>query len=303
MALKLKTSTKSVWLAICWLGLIACNTPVIPPNQGASSPVMAPIARTSLFTQAQVDSLKTLSGKAITPSLWRTLFEEDFEETPIMILSGNLDQDPEPELAFWYYWEAMRAMGEISVLDQKPSGWKKIGRQYLDFYGGMILPDIDTANRMLLIYSYGSGSGYGSDVLNCYQNCMDSLVCVFKLLETEGLFLLGSGALRTIHASYQCKDSSQILATYRYQVNAGDNSCRPGKLIFKAKISIPFFWEETRKRYLPKLPEGFPPLNSIEGFLDDGETSFDLFFEPGLKQIKWQGPRWKREALGNPNEN
>jgi hypothetical protein len=283
------------------LFLIACNSSSPSPNP--VSPLPQPVAEPPVLTQAQVDSLQALTGKAITPSLWRTLFEEDFEETPIMILSGNLDQDPEPELAFWYYWEAMRAMGEISVLDQKQSGWKKIGRHYLDFYGGMILPDLDTASRMLLSYSYGSGSGYGSEVLNFYQNHHDSLVCVFKLLETEGLCLLGSGAFRSIHAKYEFKDSNQIIVTYRYQVNADDNSNRPGKLLFKAQLRIPFFWDSTCNRYLPRLPEGFPPMNSSEGYLDEGESTFDPFYEPQLEQIKWHGPKWKREALGNPYEN
>jgi hypothetical protein len=282
---------------------IACNTPVIPPGQGQQLPTSKPFVESNLLTQAQIDSLQTLIGKNITQSLWRTLFEEDFKEIPIMMLSGNMDQDPEPELAFWYYWEGMRAMGEITLLDSTASGWKKLGSEYLSFYYETIPPSIDTANRMLLTYSYGSGSGYRSDVLEFYQIRKDSLVCVFKLLETENLCLLGSGALRSIHAQYKCKDSSQIVATYRYQVNAGDNNRHREKLVFKAQLSMPFFWDETRQRYLPKLPKDFPPLNSMEGYLDEGESSFDQFYDPQLQQLKWHGPRWKREALCNPYEN
>ncbi len=285
------------------LSLFACNAPTSSPDQGARFPASRPIAVDTFLAQSQIDSLRMLHGKAIPLTLWSRLFEEPIQEIPVFVLSGNLDQDAEEELVLWYYWEGMRAMGEICLLDSKPSGWKKIGTEYLDFYRGTTPPRIDTRNRVLLTYSYGSGSGYGSEVLNFYQNRDDSLLCVFKLLETEGLFMMGSGVFRNIHATYQFIDSSQILATYHYQVHAGDNSRRPGKMVFEAKLVIPFIWNPAQNRFAPKLPVGFPPLNSTEGYLDEGESSFDPFYEPELEKIKWHGPAWKREALGNPNEN
>ena len=126
-----------------------------------------------------------LQGKEFPNALWAITFEEHPTKTPVFVLTGNLDQDPEPELVLWYYWEAMHPTGELCLLDQKQSGWKKIGTEHLDFFRGTTPPSIDNKNKMLLTYSYGPGSGYGAEVLNFYQNHNDSLTCVFRLLENR----------------------------------------------------------------------------------------------------------------------
>lgn len=282
------------------LFIIYCNKPVPSTDQSTRFPPTKPAAEYHLFTQAQVDSLHVLTGKAIAPSLWRKLFEEDFKETPVLMLSGNLDPDPETEIAFWYYWEGPHPMGELCLLDQKQSNWKKIGTEYLDFCRGDTPPAMDTLHGILLTYSYGTGSGYSSEVLNFYQNRNDSLVCVFKLLELEGCHIPGCSAIRTIQSQYQFKESDQIIATYNYSVSTDEDSPYPGKTVFQKRLVIPFHWDSIQNRFFPKLPDGFPLLNSTEGFLDEGESSFDVFYEDELEKIKWHGPRWKQVALGNP---
>ena len=288
-----------LWFVVLLLCGAACNKPksamVSTPNENLGS-----IKPPQLLSQAQIDSFLLFQGKAIPASLWALVFEESPVEAEVFVLSGNLDQDPEQELVLWYYWEAMRAMGELCLLDPKPNGWKKNGPEYLDFFRGTTPPLIDTLQKMLLTYSYGSGSGFGSEVLNFYQNDEDSLVCVFRLLEREFLAWPGCDAFRSIDTQYSFKDSSQILATFRYELRATEYNAHPGKLIFQQKLSIPFVWDATQKRFAPILPEGFPPLDNAEGFLDYGEPSFDVFYEADLEKIKKHGPRWKQEALCNP---
>lgn len=295
----MKVQISILWLAVLLLYGAACNEPkpgaVITPNGylGLTKPPQ-------VLSQAQIDSFWLFQDKAIPASLWSVAFEEPPVEAPVFVLSGNLDQDPEQELVLWYYWEAMHPMGELCLLDPKPNGWKKNGLEYLDFFRGTTPPRIDTLHKMLLTYSYGSGSGFGSEVLNFYQNVEDSLICVFRLLEREGFAWPGCDVFRSIDARYSFKDSSQILATFRYELRATEYNAHPGKLIFQQKLSIPFVWDATQKRFAPILPKGFPPLEYTEGFLDYGEPSFDVFYEAELEKIKKHGPRWKQEALCNP---
>lgn len=297
-----KTSSV-VTFSIFTLFFIACYSPSNSPEQSSRFPPAKPAEESNLLTQTQVDSLQLLSGNAIPPSLWIKLFDEPFEQIPVSVLSGNLDQDPEEELAFWYYFEAIHPMGELCLLDPKPSGWKKIGTEFLDFCRGTSPPSLDVDQRMLRTYSYGTGSGYGSEVLNFYQIHYDTLVCVFRLLEAEGVYIPDCGAYRTIQASYRFKDAGRIMATYNYKVTAGEETRYPGKVVFEKKLRIPFDWDSTKNRFAPRFPEGFPALNSTESYLDEGESSFDPFYAPILEKLKWQGPLWIREALGNPHKN
>ncbi len=301
----MKIYAPMLWFTLFLQLTFCCNTPTSPVAATEANPSAIPPQKASKqLSQAQIDSILMLQGKVLPNALWAIAFEEPPAKTPVFILTGNLDQDPEPELVLWYYWEAMHPMGELCLLDQKQSGWEKIGTEYLDFFRGTTPPSIDNQNKMLLTYSYGSGSGYGAEVLNFYQNHNDSLTCVFRLLETEGCNILGCSAFRSIHAGYQFKDSSQILATYRYEVCAGLDSRYPEKIIFEKKLVIPFDWDSRQKLFLPKLPPDFPPPSTdSSGFLDYGENTFDIFFEAELEKIKRHGPRWKRVALGNPEEN
>jgi hypothetical protein len=254
-------------------------------------------AKRPRFSQTQIDSFRNLSGQVIPKSLWGKISEESLPPQVAHFLAGNLDADPNDEVILWYSWETT---GQAICLDKRGEVWENIGKIDLDFFHGATPPRIDTATRMLLTYVYGSGSGYGSEVLNFYQKDGDSLICVFRLLEREGLAWPGCDAFRSIDARYFFKDSSQILATFRYELRTTEYNSHPEKLVFQQKLSIPFVWDATQKRFAPILPEGFPPLEYTEGFLDYGEPSFDVFYEADLEKIKRHGPRWKQEALCNP---
>lgn len=248
------------------------------------------------FSQTQIDSFRNLSGQVIPKSLWDKISEDSLPPQAVNFLTGNLDEDPADEVVLWYAWETT---GQAICLDKRGEVWENIGKIDLDFFRGNNPPSINSRGKMLLTYSYGSGSGYESEVLNFYQNQHDSLVCVLSMLESEYLYMLGSGAERIISAQYVFKSPSLILTTFRYQVMAGEESEHTGKMIFEKNLTIPFHWDDSKNCFLPKLPEGFPQ-DGNPGFIDEGESTFDPFFEKELEEIKQSGPRWKRRALGNP---
>lgn len=268
------------------LQVIACNS----QNTG---PVQHPG-----LSQAQVDSFRNLNGQIVPKSLWERIAEDSLPPTAVYFLVGNLDEDPAKELVLWY---AGDMLGRAVWLDKKAEIWEVIGNVELSFFHGNNPPRIDSATKMLLTYHYGWGSGYGSEILNFYQNRQDSLVCVLSLLESEFVHVMGSTAYRTISTQYQSMNPNQILAEFRYQVIAGEDDKKAGKTIFEKRLAIPFNWTDSLNCFLPRLPKGFAQDANLR-IIDEGESTFDPFFEKELYRLKWHGPRWKRRALGNPNE-
>jgi len=250
------------------------------------------------ITEAQMDTLMHNKGKFLPPSLCKTLLTGSIPDTTTVFrLVGQLDADNEPEHVIWYQY---MNYGFAVVLDHKNGYWQKSEPVFLDFYRGDHLPRMDAQARALLTYSYGSGSGYGSEVLHFYQLVSDSLSCVFKFLKLENARLTNyCGAFRTIKGNYTVKNQGLILASYQYKVAENKSeSNRIGRTLFSSRINIPFRRSAAQHAFLPTLPDGFSEESTVV-YLDDGEYSFDYFYAAALSHLKQHGPGWKRRALCN----
>jgi len=306
MELRLGTlHLKNARLVLALIFLYSCTSnsnQTIPQANGNNTALkIIQDSLSSFISEVQLDSIIQLNGKSIPASLRKSLFAESIPDTiPIQGLFGQLDADDEPEQVIWYQnWDH----GYATVLDHKNGQWHKSEPVYLDFNRGDHRPRMDAKARALLTYSYGSGSGYGSEVLNFYRFVDDTLTCVFQLLELESVILMNyCGTFRSIKGDYSLKSQDLIEATYLYEVMEIDfESNQKGRTIFKSRVNIPFHWSDASKVYLPKLPDRFRQESQVV-YVDDGEFSFDYFFDSTLLHLKRHGPKWKRRALCNAEE-
>ncbi|HLP94912.1 MAG TPA: hypothetical protein VK168_12795 [Saprospiraceae bacterium] len=212
------------------------------------------------------------------------------------MLQGNLDQDEENELVLWIEGDML---GSAVCFDHQVEHWTKLGEIVLSFFHGNNPPSIDNQAKMLLTYDYGWGSGYGSEVLNFCQARNDSLYYVLQLLETETVWVSGSTAHRVIHTTYKVISPEKIEAVLVYRVLAGDDMGRySGKTIFSQNLVLEHHWDKDQKRFLPAQ---YPGLTG-DDYITDGEFELDALFAEEIRKLKFHGPKWKRRALGNAEE-
>ncbi|MBL7825885.1 MAG: hypothetical protein JNJ57_04585 [Saprospiraceae bacterium] len=271
----------------------ACtNSPTVQTPPAAVPPTIA-----HRLNQTEIDSLLNLQ---FSTSLLQRFYTTAVPDTvPIHRLSGQLDFDPEPEHVLWYQFETY---GHAVVLDHQADGWIYAEPIMLDFMRGVHPPQLDSSAHALLVYSYGSGSSYSSEVISMHRLTNDSLVCVFQMLESEYSSLLPfCGAYKHISGQYTFKNKELIVADYLYQVWENDENGDSGRRLLRSNIRIPFRWSAAQQVYLPELPEGFPQEEPIL-YISDGETSFDPYIEPKLERLKRHGPKWVRKALCNQDE-
>lgn len=280
----------------CSLFLLACQckTPSIASEPTKVAPPTQTPHQSKRLSQAQADSLPAFEGKPLPVSLARAIFGENVPDTSALhLLNGPLDADPEQEMVCWIEYSHD---GKAVVLDRQNDQWQISEPVYLDFWHGEHQPRLDGKSRALKIYHYGWGSSYRSEMLGLYSVVDGTLVEVFRLLEWEGSDLNGfCGAQKSIRGTYRFKSRNLILASYVYTVKEStDDGWGKGRTIFQSRIEIPFHWSVDTLAYVPNIPKGFPEENPD---LNDGEFSFDPYFEPTLYEIRAHGPKWKRLAL------
>lgn len=277
------------WAVFSWLIWLL---PAIPCKSQINQPLQAP----RLLSPAEADTFLRNNGKEVSARLWEKVFGNTFPSQPVHVLLGNLDADSEQELALWF---KTQETGTIVCFDRRQQAWARMGETSLNFFHGDNAPRIDSKTGMLLTYGYGWGSGYGSEILNLYQSINDSLHCVLVLLESEGKWLLGSTAHQFVNTRYRLISPEKIEATLVYRILAGDDmGIHSGRTIFSRKLVLEHHWNKDQKRFMPAQ---YPGLTG-DDYLTDSEFELEELFAEEILKLKFHGPKWKRRALGNPEE-
>lgn len=287
------------FLSVYLLLIIACNnqSPKLAqiPKPYEHLPDTSTKPTYSVLSLGQMDSLTHAQGKPISNSLWKLINVDGFIEIPntLGVISGNLDQDAEEELVVWYRRDVA---GTAICFDKKDNTWNIIGVEELSFWRGDSAPYIDPSLKALVTYGYGSGSGYGATYLY-FHLYKDSLFHVMTVVESEYVAMNSTSSYRTVEGKYKIIDQSSVLVNYTYKITCGDEGKHYKETLFKQRFTIPHYWNQEMKCFLPELPKGFTePADIRNGFTED---EFDSYFRPVLDSISKTGPIWKRHALGN----
>ncbi len=250
-----------------------------------------------VLSTAQMDSFVHLKGRPVTASLWKMINVDRVSIMPdtVGVLSGNLDQDEEPELVIWY--KVGNLAGNALCFDKRNYHWFFIGVEGLSFWRGDDPPFIDPALGALGSYGYGSGSGYGSKSLNFCQYKKDSLITVLNFLENESVrFFDGRVSSRDVEGKYQIVNKSKVLVHYKYELRAEEKG-HEGAVFFRRRFTIPYSWDPQKQCFQPRFSKRFARLYGLP--LENSENEFDGYFDAELDRMREFGPIWRRHALGN----
>lgn len=245
------------------------------------------------LTTSQMDSIRLLDGKVITPFLWKALNpypDTDMPDT-IHVLSGNLDQDDDPEMVIWYN---LGYSGEALCFDKKKDLWHYANAVGMDFGRECRPPYLDTQLGALVNHTYGWGTSYSAVLLEFYM-LRDTVVRVFELTQMEYTAVVLGGYSRAVEGNYRVINRDAIDVTFDYEVYCQTSGRHMDKPMYNGSVRVPYTWNDTLGLFVPHPPGGFSqPEHLPDAYL--GEV-FETWFEPALDRIRKTGPKWKRKAL------